>query len=65
MAKNEKNRGDGKFEKSGYRPLNEGYAPKERGYKPVTGQGTPLPKAPVGGTGQHPTSTTTTHKKPG
>lgn len=56
MSKNQN--GDGKFEKSGYRPLNEGYSPKEpRGYSPKTSTGN-LPKAPQGGTGektsQHP-----------
>jgi hypothetical protein len=61
-----KNRNDnGKFEKSGYRPLNEGYSPQDqRGYFPkvTTGQ---LPKAPKGGTGQNtkPTSSPNAGKK--
>jgi hypothetical protein len=46
--------GNGKFEKSGYRPLNEGYTPNEqRGYVP-TAQGGNLPKAPEGSTGESP-----------
>ena len=50
MAK--ENPKDRRYEKAGYRPLNEGYTPKEqKGYSPKGGQ-TSLPKAPVGGTGQ-------------
>lgn len=50
MSKNRN--GDGKFEKAGYRPLNEGYSPKEeRGYSPKS-QAAGLPKAPTGGTGE-------------
>jgi hypothetical protein len=49
-----KNDGSSKFEKGGYRPLNEGYSPKEqtRGYAPT--QGNHLPKPPKGGTGESP-----------
>lgn len=44
--------GSDKFEKGGYRPLNEGYSPSEqRGYVPV-GSNAGLPKAPPGGTGE-------------
>jgi hypothetical protein len=51
MAKNDRS-GGGKFEKSGYRPLNEGYSPKDqRGYSPLAQTGK-LPKAPPGGTGE-------------
>lgn len=51
MAKNNQSNDD-KFEKGGYRPLNEGYSPKEhRGYTPRD-QGGNLPKAPQGGTGE-------------
>lgn len=56
---------NGKFEKKGYRPLNEGYSPKEqRGYTPKTQNGH-LPKAPQGGTGESskPTATSGTGKK--
>jgi hypothetical protein len=50
----DKNSSNGKFEKSGYRPLNEGYTPNEqRGYVP-TAQAASLPKAPEGGTGESP-----------
>ncbi len=46
---------NGKFEKSGYRPLNEGYTPNEqRGYVPKAQSGN-LPKPPEGGTGESPT----------
>ncbi|NUO64316.1 MAG: hypothetical protein HOQ11_06805 [Gemmatimonadaceae bacterium] len=45
------------FEKGGYQPLNEGYAPDEqRGYVP-TPAASVLPKPPVGGTGQTPPPT--------
>lgn len=59
--------GDGKSDKNGYRPLNEGYSPKEqRGYSPTTAKGS-LPKAPRGGTGENAKSiggsTTGTAKK--
>ncbi len=51
MAKNNPNN-NGKLEKGGYRPLNEGYSPMEqRGYTPATQSGK-LPKAPAGGTGE-------------
>jgi hypothetical protein len=59
MAKNHKTSGNGKIEKGGYRPLNEGYSPTEqRGYVPSPQAGR-LPKAPLGGTGQspHPSNT--------
>jgi hypothetical protein len=37
--------------RGGYQPLQEGYSPvTKRGYVPVNG--TSLPKAPIGGTGQ-------------
>ena len=47
-------RGDsGKFEKKGYRPLNEGYSPKvQLGNSPKSQNGS-LPKAPQGGTGEN------------
>jgi hypothetical protein len=63
MAKNRN--GDGKIEKSGYRPLNEGYSPeKQRGYAPKIPTGS-LPKAPQGGTGENtkPVSTPAKGKK--
>lgn len=57
MAKDDKFDG-GKFEKGGYRPLNEGYTPKEqRGYVP-TSQGGGLPTPPIGGTGESPLPST-------
>ena len=41
-----------RFEKGGYRPLQEGYTPDgQRGYVPI-GSGDGLPKAPPGGTGE-------------
>jgi hypothetical protein len=48
----EKKRGDAAGEKSGYRPLNEGYSPiDKRGYV-GKGQMTQSPKAPQGSTGK-------------
>jgi hypothetical protein len=53
MPKNDPS-SNGKFDKKGYRPLNEGYSPKEeRGYSPKVQSGS-LPKAPLGGTGESP-----------
>jgi hypothetical protein len=63
MAKNDKTGGNGKIEKGGYRPLNEGYSPKEqRGYIPS--QSGRLPKAPSGGTGQSPKPSATSKNLP-
>ena len=54
MAKNDRTDGNGKIDKGGYRPLNEGYSPMEKkGYVPASQTGR-LPKAPSGGTGQSP-----------
>lgn len=51
MAKHS-DKNNGKFEKSGYTPLNEGYSPKgDRGYSPKAENGN-LPRAPRGGTGE-------------
>lgn len=53
------------FEKGGYQPLNEGYAPNDkRGYIPSAPAST-LPKAPIGGTGQTPPPAAQTPSKNG